>query len=35
MRRTSLGIDNGSIHRYVLRHFSLSSSVDLKGLMDR
>ena len=29
------GLDNGSIYRYVLRHFSLSYSVDLKGSMDR
>ena len=35
MRRTSLGIDNGSIHMYVLRHFSLLSSIDLKVLMDK
>ena len=29
------GLDNGSIYRYVLLHFSLSYSVDLKGSMDR
>ena len=30
-----VGLDNGSIYRYVLHHFSLSYSVDLKGSMDR
>ena len=33
--QTVVGLNNGSIYRYVLRHFSLSYSVDLKGSMDR
>ena len=30
-----MSIDNRSIYGYVPRHFSLSSSVDLRGSMDR
>ena len=29
------GLDNGSVYRCVLRHFSLSYSVDLNSSMDR